>query len=88
MVVVSTTRRGSEFAPFVTQWGICTFEGSEVQAYEFPNSTALDEFFKTVSGFGVTVEQTAVRSLEDGRVFVWAPDDATKRAPLQSVFQD
>lgn len=80
--------QSSEFAPFATQWGACTFEGSEVQAYEFPNKTALDEFYKTVSGFGVTVEQAAVRSLKDGRVFVWAPDDATKLASLKSAFQD
>ena len=80
-------QQSSEFAPFATQWGKCTFEGTEVQAYEFPNQTALDEFFKTVSGFGITIEQNAVKPVEDGKFYVWAPDDATKLGSLKSIFE-
>jgi hypothetical protein len=81
-------QQSSEFAPFATQWGTCTFEGTEIQAYEFPNRTALDEFFKTVSGFGITIEQTAVKPVEDGKFYVWAPDDSTKLGSLKSIFEN
>jgi len=80
-------QQSSEFAPFATQWGTCTFEGTEVQAYEFPNQTALDEFFKTVSGFGITIEQNSVKPIEGGKFYVWAPDDATKLSSLKSIFE-
>lgn len=81
-------KESSEFAPFTTEWGTCTFEGTEVQAYEFPNQTALDEFFKTVSGFGVLIEQVAVKADESGKFYVWAPDDSTKRDSLKAIFED
>lgn len=78
--------QSAEFAPFATEWGLCTFEDAETQAYEFPNQAAVDEFFKTVSGFGIVPEQTAIASQADGRVFVWAPKDATKLVSLKKVF--
>ena len=78
--------QSSEVAPFTTEWGTCKFEGTEVQAYVFPNQTAVDEFFKAVSGFGIIAEQTAVAPQTDGQVFVWAPKDATKLVALQAAF--
>lgn len=69
-----------DVAPFTIEWGHCTFEGTSVSAYVFPNDAALTSFFDTVKSFGVIKEQTAIKNL-----YVLAPDDATKLASLKSA---
>lgn len=69
-----------EFAPFVTQWGTCTFEDTEVQAYEFATEEDYGSFIDSVSALGITESQLVKVGL-----YVFAPRDQTKTEPLRSA---
>ena len=73
-------QQSTETAPFTVEWGSCSFDGTNVKAYLFPNAPAIDEFFKMIQSFGILKEQTAIKGN-----FVLAPDDATKLGLIRTA---
>ena len=44
-------------APFATQWGEGTYEGSKVQVYEFASDDDYASFLDSIASFGITEAQ-------------------------------
>lgn len=73
--------QSSAAAPFATEWGTCTFNGTQVQVYAFPNEEAFTGFLDTVKSFGITREQM----IEAPGGIVFAPKDQTQTAALRAA---
>jgi hypothetical protein len=67
-------------APFVDQWGTCTFEGARVQVYLIPSDDDYAAFVDAVSAYGVTEAQM----IHVGPVVV-AVDDQTKLDAVRAI---
>lgn len=72
--------RASEVAPYVTEWGTCTFAGGNVRAYHFASSDDYASFLDAVSGFGIVEGQLVLHG-----PFVFAPDDQTQLDALRGA---
>jgi hypothetical protein len=65
--------KSSEFAPFVKEWGACTYEGSIVKVYSFASDKELKAFMASIFEYGITEANLVIKNL-----LIAAPDDLSK----------
>jgi hypothetical protein len=62
-----------EFAPFVKEWGACTYEAGNVKVYSFVSDKNLKAFMATIFDYGITESNLVIKNL-----LIAAPDDLSK----------
>lgn len=72
--------QSAEVAPFASEWGTCTFNGTNVRAYAFATEADWASFLESVAAFGI-VESQFVRV----GTFAFAPDDQTVTQALRDA---
>lgn len=77
---VADYAQSASIAPFATQWGEGTYEGSRVQIYAFANENDYVSFLEQVKQFGI-VESQLVRV----GLIVVSVDDQTKTAAVKAA---
>jgi len=65
--------KSSEFAPFVKEWGACTYEGGNVKVYSFASDKELKAFMASIFEYGITEANLVIKNL-----LIAAPDDLSK----------
>jgi len=65
--------KSSEFAPFVKEWGQCTYEESNVKVYSFAGDKEFKAFMATIFEYGITEANLVINNL-----LIAAPDDLSK----------
>ena len=65
--------KSSEFAPFVKEWGECTYEVSRVKVYSFASDKELKAFMASIFEYGITEANLVIKNL-----LIAAPDDLSK----------
>ena len=62
-----------EFAPYVKEWGACSFENTNVKVYNFAGEKELTAFMDSVFQYGITEANLAIKNF-----LIAAPDDLSK----------
>ena len=65
--------KSSEFAPYVKEWGACTFDGGNVKVYSFASDKELKAFMDSIFEYGITEANLVIKNL-----LIAAPDDLSK----------
>ena len=65
--------KSSEFAPYVKEWGACTFDGGNIKVYSFASDKELKAFMDSIFEYGITEANLVIKNL-----FIAAPDDLSK----------
>ena len=65
--------KSSEFAPYVKEWGACTFDGGNVKVYSFASDKELRAFMDSIFEYGITEANLVIKNL-----LIAAPDDLSK----------
>jgi hypothetical protein len=69
-----------EFAPYVKEWGACSFENTNVKVYHFAGEKELTAFMDSVFQYGITEANLAIKNF-----FIAAPDDLSKLDSIKSL---
>ena len=70
--------KSSEFAPYVKEWGACTFDGGNVKVYSFASDKELKAFMDSIFEYGITEANLVIKNL-----LIAAPDDLSKLDSLR-----
>ena len=65
--------KSSEFAPYVKEWGACTFDGGNIKVYSFASDKELKAFMDSIFEYGITEANLVIKNL-----LIAAPDDLSK----------
>jgi hypothetical protein len=67
-----------EFAPYVKEWGACSFENTNVKVYHFAREKELTAFMDSVFQYGITEANLVIKNQ-----FIIVPDDLLKLATIK-----